>query len=198
MTIISNITKFDGHIQKNGRRNVWIIATDHLGKEHHVFGLPVKSYNTLPATPEGQFTIVFDESQSEVFKWNGASWDNHRIVNIVPAVQLGLEDNEGNKLIQLIDNGHDILARIQTPVHSTTKKLVKKIIRYMMQEQSPYLVIALEPLINYLRTNYTAQQLITFLDITADQATKLNARINAVLNNKQAFLDADSNREVIE
>lgn len=98
----------------------------------------------------------------------------------------------------MVESGLDVLAYVQAVDHTTTKKVVKRIIRYMMRERNPYIVIVLEPLIIYLRANYTNAQLMTFLDITAGQATKLNTRVNAILDN-QAFLDTfDSNAEEIE
>lgn len=75
----------------------------------------------------------------------------------------------------------DALSIIQNPKWTTGKDAAKKAIRYMMRENDPRIVIALEPLITHLRANYTGAQLITFLDITAEQGQKLNRRIDAIL-----------------
>lgn len=98
----------------------------------------------------------------------------------------------------MVERGLDVLAYVQAVDHTTTKIIVKRIIRSMMRERNPYMVIVLEPLIVYLRANYTNAQLMTFLDITAGQATKLNSRINAILDNRAILDTYDANAEEIE
>jgi hypothetical protein len=75
----------------------------------------------------------------------------------------------------------DSLYITQNPRWSTDRRIAKKLIRWMMREQDPRIVIALEPLIDYIRANYTAAQIAAWLDLTIAQVLKMNRRINAVL-----------------
>ena len=107
-------------------------------------------------------------------------------------------DSEDNLAQGLMLAGTDPLALVLAPTYSTSKIMVKKLIRYMMRVRDPYLVFVLEPLIIHLRANYTNPQLLAFLDITAEQATKLNSRINAILDNRAILDTYDANAEEIE
>ena len=155
--------------QSATRMNAHYAFTDHVGGVHSVRKLVSNTFDT-----EADALAMYDR------------------------VAEGLVSAEEQAILGMVENGEDIQSTILNPVHSTTKELVKKAIRYMMRERNPYIVIALEPLINYLRANYTGAQLITFLDITSEQATKMNNRINAILDNKSAFTTFDSNAEEIE
>lgn len=85
---------------------------------------------------------------------------------------------------------------------SSDKKIAKKLIRWMMRERDPRIVIWLEPLIQYLRDNFTARQIANFLDITTEQVIKLNQRVNTILEQsgvvKAQIILFDSYREDIE
>lgn len=70
----------------------------------------------------------------------------------------------------------------QNPRYSTQKRIAKKLIRWMMRERDPRIVIWLEPLITYLAANYTNQQLANFLDLTIPQLSKMDDRIKCILN----------------
>ena len=119
-------------------------------------------------------------------------------LSMYPQIEEHLAEKEGASGETMVERGLDVLSYVQAVDHTTTKIVVKRIIRRMMRERNPYMVIVLEPLIIYLRANYTNAQLMTFLDITAGQATKLNTRINAILDNR-TFLDTfDTNAEEIE
>jgi hypothetical protein len=85
----------------------------------------------------------------------------------------------------------DIVNYVLNPKHSTTKKIVKRLIREMMQDKRPETVFKLEPLVDYLRVNYTATQLQTFLGITAGQLIHMNQKIDAVLASKANMQAAD-------
>lgn len=88
---------------------------------------------------------------------------------------------------QEIDAGQEMtqianpLTYALNPKWSTSKAIAKEMIRWLMREQEPRIVIFLEPLIEYLRINYTAEQLQNFLDLSSTQLTKMNRRINAIL-----------------
>lgn len=96
----------------------------------------------------------------------------------------------------------DSLVLVLNPQWSTSKRLAKKLIYLMMRERDPRLVIWLEPLIVYLRTNYTTQQLSNFLDLTVDQLIKMNRRINTILSDvgtvKDQLVLFDADAEEIE
>ena len=123
---------------------------------------------------------------------------NADALSMYDRVAEGLAEGEESKAVSDTENGEDVLADVTGAVHSTPKKMAKKLIYHMMRTRDPYLVIALEPLIVYLRANYTNAQLIVFLDLTAAQATKMNSRINAILDNKSVFTTYDDNAEDIE
>lgn len=200
MPIISSVTKFDNRTQKSGRRRVWYELTDHLDAVHTRGNHLLKSYAILPFSPEvigaQTYDLVFDESTGESRLWDGAIWQIYR-TQLHKKQETGLGENEAQEMIELIDRGDDPLPLIQSPEHSTSKKLAKKAIRYMMRKQDPFIVIILEPLIIYLRANYTSDQLIAFLDLTSPQAVKMNNRINAVLDNKTIYDTFDQNAEDI-
>lgn len=155
--------------QSATRMNAYYAFTDHVGGVHRVRKLVSNTFDT-----EADALAMYDR------------------------VAEGLVSAEEQAILAMVENGEDIQSTILNPVHSTAKEMAKKAIYYMMRERNPYIVIALEPLINYLRANYTGAQLITFLDITSEQATKMNTRINAILDNKSAFTTFDSNAEEIE
>jgi hypothetical protein len=120
------------------------------------------------------------------------------ILSLVPQVETELAENEAVQARDRVLNGENPETIALNPEHGTSKQIAKSLIRWMMQDRDPYIVIFLEPLIVYLRANYTAAQLKTFLDITAAQAIKMDARIDAILNNKVDLQIAESNMEVIE
>ena len=154
----------------NGNRlNVTYRFTDHLTKEHLVDDL----------VPAGTDT-------------------NADMLSRYAALDTQHAENEITLQISRAEDGEDILSVAQSPNYTTAKILVKRVIRHMMRVRDPYLVIALEPLIVYLRANYTNAQLLTFLTLTATQGTKMNSRINAILDNKAAFTTYDANLEDID
>ena len=101
-----------------------------------------------------------------------------------------LETNEAAEIHGIAENNAlhnrsaDYMTRLLAPELTTSKVIAKRLIRWMMRERDPRIVIALEPLIDYLRTNYTAQQLATFLDMTSEEVTRVNTRINRILDHQ--------------
>jgi len=108
----------------------------------------------------------------------------------------GAANDEDNQIIERVES-EDSLTITLNPKWSTSKRIAKKLIRYMMRERDPRIVVALEPLIDYLRANYNANQLANWLDITTQQVLKMNRRINAILDDvgtvkaQMALFDAE-------
>jgi len=123
---------------------------------------------------------------------------NAEMLSMYTGIENSQSNTEEKLIVDTIETNSDIVTSITSPKYSTAKNLAKKVIYYMMREKDPRIVLALEPLIIYLRANYTNAQLITFLDLTSEQATKMNTRINAILDNKTAFTTFDNNAEEIE
>jgi len=78
---------------------------------------------------------------------------------------------------------------VLNPKFSSSKKLARKLILFMMREKDPRVVIWLEPLIVYLRENYNANQIANFLNIPVDKVLKMNRRINAILSDVGSVKD---------
>lgn len=173
MSIISHETIISSHAQANGEIGIYHVFIDHNGISHKRAARRVSGILT------------------------SADYLAERL-SLVSIVEQELNDEEEDNLVSEIEQGNDVLAFVLSPTHSTSKLLAKKLIRHMMRERDPRLVIALEPLIVYLRANYTNDQLINFLDITTNQSIKMNTRINAILDNKVAVFDTfDTNSEDI-
>ena len=85
---------------------------------------------------------------------------------------------EANSLI----GRYDILDSVLNPKWSSTKQLAIFAINYMLKEQNPLVVIQYETLINYIRDNYTLNQIASLLDLTSSQVLKMNRRVNAILS----------------
>lgn len=90
------------------------------------------------------------------------------------------------------------------PVWSSTKEIGKTAIYWMMRERDPRIVIYLEPLIEYIRTNYNSTQIANLLDLTVAQVLRMNRRINAILavpststSVKNLLIDFDDEEEDI-
>jgi hypothetical protein len=96
------------------------------------------------------------------------------------SVLAGFESDEEAQAEAAIETG-DTLTLTLNPKWSSSKRIAKRLIRYMMRQRDPRIVIALEPLIQYLKANYNATQMANFLDITTAQVLKLNRRVNAIL-----------------
>jgi hypothetical protein len=113
---------------------------------------------------------------------------NAALIALTPVVNARIIRQEENNIEGRVESGEDPLIITSNPVHSTRKRLVKKLLFWMMREKNPFIVILLEPLIIDIRANFTSIQLQNFLDLTATQVTRLNNRINFILDNKTAFL----------
>lgn len=92
-----------------------------------------------------------------------------------------MADEEAQQAEGAIEDG-DALDRVLNSRWGAEKKIAKRLILLIMRERDPRLVVLLEPLIQYLRDNYTANQLANWLGITVQQVLAMNRRINAVLS----------------
>lgn len=167
--------------QANGRRLVrYRVVLEDNESDQHEFALPPKS--------------VLGDFDAEAYKTTAGD-------NLLTS-QLATEDGSFASRFAADDNS---LTWVLNPKWSTGKRIAKKLIRWMMRERDPRIVIWLEPLINYLDANYTPTQLANFLDITIPQLQKMDAKIQAILNApavsasvKVQLAIADTNSEEIE
>jgi len=121
-------------------------------------------------------------------------------------VEAQLDEEEQERIEKRVLRGGDVLALVQTPIHSTDKKLAKKLIRALMRagksddpaerEKAIYLAIMLKPLVDWMAANLSPAQIRNFLDITAGQLSAMNTRLNKVYSHYAdllSFLDTFEN-----
>lgn len=151
-------------IQIDGSRYVRVkfVAEDHDGLTREVFVGP---------------RLV--SSDFDVSAWMTGFYD-------AVLARLAEEENEYGVNVNAVENPLDYALY---PKWSTTKNIAKAMIYWMMSEKSVRSVIYLEPLIIYIRANYTAVQISSLLDITIAQVLKMNTRINAVLTDVGTIKD---------
>lgn len=115
---------------------------------------------------------------------------------------LDLENAEKIKHMNMDEDVTVDLNLILNPKFSTNKKIAKMLIRWMLRERDPRIVLFLEPLIVYIQTNFNANQVANFLDITIAQVLKINRRVNAILTDTDNFKNLierfDTEQENIE
>lgn len=155
MSIESSVI-YDDKVQADGRRHIIEIHTDHVGVQHFYFYVGA---NDTDATANMNVRVA--------------------------VVEEGLDESEQEGAYSRIEGGETALDVANTPVHSTAKKITKKLIYALVaiknDENLTQMVILLEPLLDYLETNYTALQLRNFLDLTNVQLTKMQDKKNAIL-----------------
>jgi len=159
--------------------------------------------STVPSGNRNYVTYEFIHDGGRVDRVNKLVPSSHDTNADMLAMYDGIEqtasDAEESALEALAEDDVQITSTMVLNVQYTTaKKAAKRLIRLMMRTRNPYLVIALEPLIIYLRATYTNPQLLNFLDITAAQGTKMSNRIDEILDNKSVFTNFDANEEDIE
>lgn len=133
---------------------------------------------------EGDTHILFRKVLSDYDEAAG-------LVVIASDYEVALAESEAEEAISRVDNGEDALSVVDDFKHSSKKEIAKKLIRYMMRSRSVYVAISMEPLIEYLKSNYTNTQLSAFLDITSDQLVKLNSKYNSVIAQKTMLQAVD-------
>lgn len=117
------------------------------------------------------------------------------LIDLTPIVALRIIEQEVGGAQSRVESGEDSLTVVNNPVHSTSKRLAKALLFWMMRERDPYIVLLLESLILDMRANLTAQQVANLLDLTLAQVTRLNTRIDQILNNKADLLAFRDNSE---
>ena len=147
--------------QKDGRRYLRYGHTDHNATEH------VTHVRLVPA----DFVADADSDASRQ--------------------EASLDESERGEAISRVESGEDALTVVNSFDHSTQKELAKALVYEMVRRRDPYFVLSMEPLIDFIRANFTAPQIRNFLDITAAQLTKLNTKYNAIIANKADLLTAD-------
>ena len=167
--------------------------------------MTITAHDLVSAVPNGNrqnVTYRFTDHLAETYDVHKLVPQGHDtdadMLSMYAGIEASLAEAEIGEAIDLAEGGIDILSRIQNPDHTTSKIIGKRVIYHMMRTRDPFLVIALEPFIVWLRATYTAAQLKTFLDLTDTQAVKMNQRINAILDNKADFDVYEANAEDIE
>lgn len=159
--------------------------------------------STIPSGNRNYVTYQFTHDGGRIDRINKLVPSGHDtnadMLSMYDGIEQSASDGEEAALEALAEDDVEITSTMVLAVkYTTAKKAAKKLIRFMMRTRNPYLVIALEPLIIYLRATYTNPQLLNFLDITQAQGVKMEARIDEILDNKSVFTTYDANAEDIE
>ena len=152
--------------QKDGRRYLRYGHTDHNSKEHVTHVRLVAA--AFVADPDAD----------------------------APRQATALDESERGEAISRVESGEDALTVVNSFDHSTQKELAKALIYEMVRRRDPYFVLLMEPLIEWIKANFTNVQIRNFLDITASQLTTLNTKYNAIIASKADLLAADIQDEL--
>jgi len=140
-----------------------------------------------------RFTLEDNDSATKIINYAPKivpnSWDTDADKAAIAATMLESHASDEDNAQENPDFSVNSLTLVQNPKWSTSKRIAKKLIRLMMRKRDPRLVIWLEPLIVYLRTNYTTPQLSAFLNLTTDQLIKMNRSVNAILEDEGTVKD---------
>jgi len=90
-------------------------------------------------------------------------------------------DEEAQDAESAIEDG-TALERVQFSRWGAASKIARRLILLMIRERDPRIVVALEPLIQYLQSNYNANQMASWLDLSVAQILQINRRVSAILN----------------
>jgi len=164
MSSVVSSTKISDRPQADGRRYVRVrfIVADHDDAETEVFIGP-----RLVA------------SDFDVDAWMAAHGGD-------VLEQMARQEDEGGKDFNTVANPQTYALN---PKWSTTKRIAKTLVYWMMEEKDPRIVIYLEPLLDYIKANYNATQIANFLDITTAKVLRMNARIDAILSDTGTVKD---------
>ena len=91
-----------------------------------------------------------------------------------------LAQNEDQGILD-VQSVLDPLDYALNPKWSTTKRIVIAAFSELMINRDPRFILYLEPLITYLKANYTGQQFANLLNITLAKLGRMNDRIKEVL-----------------
>lgn len=147
MGIISSIIAAD-NIQKDGRRAIIELHTDHLGKKYQVF-----------------------------YRASISADINAIMLARVPSIETNLAEAEEDKLIGDVEAGLNPLNI--APDYTTVQKAHRKMVRWVMRNKA-HIAVKLIPLVNWLKANYTAAQIATYLGVTTAIVLKINNRFTAL------------------
>jgi len=152
------------------------------------------------------FRFVDDVGKEHRTSWRYVALDYDEVAGLAAMtikVNQSLKGREIGNIVGMVTSSKernvtvDYMTPLLNPTETTSKDIAKHLIRLMMKLRDPLLVIWLEPLILYIRANYTAPQVATFLDMTPEQVTRMNTRINNILDNKVDILAFNDSAEEI-
>jgi len=97
------------------------------------------------------------------------------------ALEASLADAEDNQALGLVGAEADVVALCLNPVHSTSKRLAKRLIYWLIRarrsDNLPEILRLLLPLVDYLKANYNPSQLSSFLDLSLAQLSQMDTKI---------------------
>lgn len=135
-----------------------------------------------------EFTDHVSKTHQRGPKLVGSSFDaDADLLAMVSVVEAQLEEGEHDQLRQkIVEDGANSLDVVQNdPVHSTSKKLAKFLIYWMMDLRRSQcvvkVVLALKDLLLYVHDTLTQNQVENWLDISSAQYTKMKTKIAAIL-----------------
>lgn len=100
-----------------------------------------------------------------------------------PLVEAAVVEQEVEEAVERVRQGEDPVAVMQGAVHAPRRRIARRLVRWLLHERDPRIVIWLEPLIIHLRTQYPdPAQLRSFLSLTVEQMQRLNRRVAAILD----------------
>lgn len=155
-------------IQTDGRRWIREKHTDHLGFLH--------------------FAQYLTNADSDI---------NAIMLARIPFINSMLIENEEQKLISKFEEERND-PTTYTFNFTTKQAFLRRLIRYIMNHKDVKLILAIKPLIDWLKANYTAAQIATYLGITIVVLGRINTRLDAIFSIATTLNADDSKIEVIE
>lgn len=153
----------EDQVQKDGRRSIRERHTDHLDTAH--------------------FVQYIAESGMDV---------NAIMIARVPSLNTMLIENEEQKLISKFEEEHSD-PTLYTFNHTTKQVFLRRLVRYLMKHPDVKIIVAIKPVIDWLKATYTATQIATYLGITTTVLGRINTRLDAIFAIADT-LDADDTR----
>jgi len=158
----------ENQVQKDGRRSVRERHIDHLGALHFI-----------------QYLANADTDVNVI------------MLDRVPSINAMLIDNEEQKLISKFEEEHSNPANY-TFDFTTKQAFLRRLVRYLMNHRDVKIIVAIKPLIDWLKATYTPTQIATYLGITTVVLGRINTRLDAIFAIANT-LEANNNLiEVIE
>ena len=148
--------------QKDGRRSIRERHIDHLGTYHFVQYLADVGMDI-----------------------------NAIMLARIPFINTMLVDNEEQKLISKFEEEHSD-PTAYTFNFTTKQAFLRRLIRYLMKHRDVKIIVAIKPMIDWLKATYTAAQIATYLGITTVVLGRINTRLDAIFA-IAAVLETDNN-----